>query len=458
VLNTDYLVVGAGAMGMAFVDSLIAHSDARITIVDDRTRPGGHWVDAYPFVRLHQASQFYGVASTQLGTGSLQTEGPEAGLHERATQPEVLAYYDALMRRFVDSGRVAFLGGHRYRREGAEHVVTSLATGETFRITPRRPVVDATFIAPRIPATSPPPFAVGDDAWVVPVNEVPLVAGDASEFVIVGSGKTATDAIVWLVGSGIDASRIAWVRPREPWMLNRAAIQPNPISGLTFAANLMESAAAAATLDDMFLRLEDAGVVLRLDRSLTPTMARTPTLATWELELLRTVERVVRMGHIVGVTGSELTLNDGSLPLAPGTVVVHCAGAGLKDFEPVPIWQPDAIRLQPIRAGAPCFAAALAGYVEATRDDDRERNRLCPSNAYSNSLASWARMHAGGVLGTRAYTSEPDVAAWANACLLNAGRIPAELRDTTEVTAASARLARAAEAGLARLMQFSGHH
>ncbi len=27
-LETDYLVVGAGALGMAFVDSLIEHSDA----------------------------------------------------------------------------------------------------------------------------------------------------------------------------------------------------------------------------------------------------------------------------------------------------------------------------------------------------------------------------------------------------------------------------------------------
>ena len=55
-LETDYLVVGSGAAGMAFADSLISESDARIVMVDRRSAPGGHWNDAYPFVRLHQPS------------------------------------------------------------------------------------------------------------------------------------------------------------------------------------------------------------------------------------------------------------------------------------------------------------------------------------------------------------------------------------------------------------------
>jgi cation diffusion facilitator CzcD-associated flavoprotein CzcO len=51
-INTDYLVVGAGAAGMAFADALIAACDADVVMVDRRHRPGGHWNDAYPFVRL----------------------------------------------------------------------------------------------------------------------------------------------------------------------------------------------------------------------------------------------------------------------------------------------------------------------------------------------------------------------------------------------------------------------
>ena len=78
-LEADYLVVGAGASGMAFADALTGHADVQVALVDRRHAPGGHWLDAYPFVRLHQASSFYGVASTLLGSGSIQSEGPEAG-------------------------------------------------------------------------------------------------------------------------------------------------------------------------------------------------------------------------------------------------------------------------------------------------------------------------------------------------------------------------------------------
>src|SRR3954465_3684617 len=102
-------------MGMAFTDALVDHADVHVTIVDRRHAAGGHWLDAYPFVQLHQASVFYGVASTVLGSGALQRRGPGVGLHERARQSEIHAYYDDILhRRFLRSGRVAFLGGSEY--------------------------------------------------------------------------------------------------------------------------------------------------------------------------------------------------------------------------------------------------------------------------------------------------------------------------------------------------------
>ena len=119
---------------------------------------------------------------------------------------------------------------------------------------------------------------------------------------IVGSGKTATDGIVWLLANGVAPDRIVWVRPRDPWMLNRAVVQPDPVVALGLAADTMAAAADAESLDDLFLRLEAAGVMLRIDPDVTPTMAKTPTLGTWELDLLRTIENVVRLGHIEHVT------------------------------------------------------------------------------------------------------------------------------------------------------------
>src|SRR5689334_19788040 len=136
---TDYLVIGAGAMGMAFTDALIDHADVHVTLVDRRHAASGHWQDAYPFVQLHQASLFYGVASTVLGRGEVQQSGPEMGLQERARQSEIQAYYDDILhRRFVGSNRVTFLGGCEYHTDGSSHLVTSRVSGETRQISVRR--------------------------------------------------------------------------------------------------------------------------------------------------------------------------------------------------------------------------------------------------------------------------------------------------------------------------------
>ncbi len=451
-LQTDYLVVGAGATGMAFTDALIDHADVHVTLVDRRTTAGGHWQDAYPFVRLHQASLFYGVASTVLGRGEVQQRGPEAGLQERARQPEIQAYFDDILhRRFLGSGRVTFLAASEHHTDGSSHLVTSLVSGETTRLDVRRRVVDATYVSPTIPATTPPPFGVADGVRVVAVNELGRLSAVPHTYVIVGSGKTATDGIVWLLTNGVQPDRIVWVRPRDPWMLNRAVVQPDPAVALGLAADTMAAAADAESLDDLFLRLEAAGVMLRVDREVVPTMAKTPTLGAWELELLRTVDNVVRRGHVKHVTRREIVLDDGSVPLAEDSLVVHCAASGLQYPPLVPVWGPAMIRLQTIRAGFPCFCAALAGYVEATRDDDRERNRLCPPNVLPDGLTSWARMQVRGTVAARTFGAEPDIAAWANACALNPARIEPAQRDDPAVQAAAARLAGVAEQGLARM-------
>jgi hypothetical protein len=205
----------------------------------------------------------------------------------------------------------------------------------------------------------------------------------------------------------------------------------------------------------MFLRLEAAGVMLRVDREVTPTMAKTPTLAAWELDLLRMIENVVRLGHIKYVTRREIVLENGSISMAPDSLIVHCAASGHQYPPLVPIWGPDKIRLQTIRVGFPCFCAALAGYVEATRDDDRERNRLCPPNTLPDSPASWARMQVRGTIAARTYGAEPDIADWANGCALNPSRIERSQREEPAVRAAAARLADHVERGLERLAQLA---
>lgn len=105
---------------MAFTDTLIAQSDADVVLVDRRHRPGGHWLDAYPFVRLHQPSANYGVASRPLGRDRIDEFGPNAGFYERSSAAEICDHFGrALDEVLLPSGRVRFLGQTDYRGEAA---------------------------------------------------------------------------------------------------------------------------------------------------------------------------------------------------------------------------------------------------------------------------------------------------------------------------------------------------
>jgi hypothetical protein len=453
-LEADYVVVGAGAAGMAFTDALIDHADVSVVMVDRRHGVGGHWLDAYPFVRLHQASAFYGVASTPLGDGRIQQDGPEAGLHERATAPEICAYYERVLReRMVGSGKVSFYPNCEYLGEGR---FVSRLSGRSYQVAGRRRVVDASYLAPHIPATTPAPFATADGVDVVPVKELVNLARAPAQFVIVGAGKTATDACIWLLGNGIDPGAICWVRPRDPWMLNRAVVQPEPAVFISMAADVFEATAQAASPDDLFCRLEQGGVMLRIDRSVTPTMAKTPTLAQWELDQLRTVDDVVRLGHIKRAEPTRLFLDEGEVAIAQDAVIVHCAASGLRYRPLVPIWGRESITLQPIRSGFPCFGAAMAGYVEATLSDDDEKNHFCPPSPLPNTPTDWARMQVLGGRASASFTSHPDIKDWANGVALNPARIPADSADSDELTAAVERLRRYAGPGMARMAELAG--
>ena len=80
-MNVDYLVIGSGATAMAFVDSMLTETDATFAMV----------------VRLHQPSQFYGVASRPLGRGRKDEHGLNRGFYELATGVEVTAYFHDVM-------------------------------------------------------------------------------------------------------------------------------------------------------------------------------------------------------------------------------------------------------------------------------------------------------------------------------------------------------------------------
>jgi hypothetical protein len=206
LLSCDYLVVGGGAMGLAFIDSLLLlQPDASVMLVDRHPAPGGHWNDDYGYVLLHQPSLVYGVQSSQLEGNWLKLllKGQVPLLH-RANQAEILRYYQEVVNRHVAAGNLQYFpsssydldqtpeavkdddaddnnvtvhsfrslpvrttgdGDGQFETEGAQH--------RQYRVQVKVMAVDAVQGEVQIPATTPPRFAVEDTSLrVVTPNEL----------------------------------------------------------------------------------------------------------------------------------------------------------------------------------------------------------------------------------------------------------------------------------------------
>jgi hypothetical protein len=455
-LEADYLVIGSGAAGMAFVDSLIDECDAQVVMVDRRSAPGGHWNDAYPFVRLHQPSLYFGVNSTPLGVEGLQASGPEAGLYPRASRAEIDAYYAHVMyERLIPSGRVKFLPQHDY--VGERRVVSRLS-GESVEIDVRKRVVDATYLSPNIPASTPAPFEVAEGASSITVGQLASVATKPERFVIIGAGKTAMDACVWLLQHGVAPDAIQWIKPREAWLVNRSFTQPGTlVTSLLEGISLqLEAAAKATSVDDLCARLEASAQFLRVDRAVRPTMYRAATIGEWELALLRRIENVVRLGHVRRIERDQIVLDQGEVPTTPGSLHVHCAAEGLRRPPALPIFAADRITLQPVRAGLVPFNAAVVGFIEAHRDDDAEKNRLCPPNAYPSVPLDWARNTLRQMAADRVWSKEADLTDWLERARLNPMRGLRDHFGEPRAQEAAKRFGENVRAGIARLTELVG--
>jgi NAD(P)-binding Rossmann-like domain len=417
-IEADYLVVGAGAMGMAFIDTLVSETEARVVLVDRNHQPGGHWTAAYPFVRLHQPSAFYGVNSLSLGRDTIDQVGWNEGLYELATAGEVCAYYDHVMRhRFLPTGRVSYFPMSEYL--GESRFATLAGTDYTVNVARR--VVDATYMRVMVPSMRPPPYQVAAGVECVPPNDLPRHAAH-ERYVIVGAGKTGIDTCLWLLDRGVAPDRLTWIMPRDSWLLDRATIQP----GMLFADRIKASFTAqlravrdAESVDDLFSRLEDAGALMRIDPAVRPTMYRCATVTGAELEQLRRITDVVRMGHLLRVGAHEMVLDGGAVPMDASALYVDCTADGAEKRPPAPIFDGGGITLQSVRGCQQVFSAALVAHVEAAYPDDTVKNALCVPLPHPDTDLDWLRITLAYYRNQLRWLDDADLTAWLSAARLD---------------------------------------
>jgi NAD(P)-binding Rossmann-like domain len=416
-IETDYLVVGAGAMGLAFTDTLVSETDATVVVVDRNDQPGGHWTTAYPFVRLHQPSAYYGVNSRNLGSDTVDEDGLNAGYYELAGGAEVCAYFDAVMRRhLLPTGRVTYLPMSQYVADGR---IRTLG-GDEIEVTARRVVTSHVEIV--VPSMRAPSYDVGPGVDCVPPNDLPRIRDGRDRYVIVGAGKTAMDACLWLLTHGIAAQRLTWIKPRDSWILDRAAIQP----GAQFAKRVLRDFSGqlaavheAQSLPDLFDRLEDKGCLMRIDTSVDPTMYRCAILSQAELTELRRIDDVVRLGRVLSIEPGRVTLEGGSLDIDGSALYIDCTADGFSKKKPTTVFDGEHISLQAVRTCQPAFSAAVIAHVEATYPDDDTRNAFCGPVPYPHEPTDWLRMMLAFNKNQLQWFSDADMMAWVDAARLN---------------------------------------
>ncbi|MEM9521766.1 MAG: NAD(P)/FAD-dependent oxidoreductase [Actinomycetota bacterium] len=412
-LSADYVIVGTGAVGMAFADVIVSESDATLIMIDRYAKPGGHWNVAYPFVQLHQPASFYGVSSMELSNGRHESGGFNDGLEELSSGPAVAAYFDEVMRHhLLPSGRVQYFPMCDYTGDGT---FVSKVTGERFHATAHRKTVDCTHLNTSVPSTHTPNFAIDDRVRFMPLNDLPTITERPDRYVVIGAGKTGIDACLWLLTNGVDPTDITWIKNRDAWLIDRRNAQmtaPFFFDTMGAQVGMMRSIVDADDPDDMFWRLEACGYFVRIFDDVEPEMFHAATISRPEIDALRQIEDVVRLGYVTEIGPDRITLERGTVPTTPNTVHIDCSARAVPNNTTKPIFEEGLITPQMTRPYQPAFSAALIAHVELNYDTDVDLNRLCGVVPLPNAREDFIRFSAAGMMNQYQWSLDRDLSSW----------------------------------------------
>lgn len=363
-LEADYLVYGAGAMGIAFVDELInLTKNNTVVLVGKNPRPGGHWNYAYSFVQLHQPSLFYGVNSEKFNTKDSMY----------ATQSEILYYFEKVVRKLEKTGRLIYIPQCEY--VGDKEAVSLIAPDTRYKFTVRKKIVNATFMEGEIPSLRPPKYEVSDDATLVPINGISRLKKAYDRYVIIGAGKTGIDAILYLLGKQVKPDDIHWIVSSDSWLLDRESLVPKNLLGTQ--KKLIKAMAEGKNVDAVIQEMCDHKMIFQLDENIRPTKFRCATVSRRELAQLRSIKHVHRMGHVHRIGRKTITLAKGDLPTGSNVLHIDCTANALTHrTDPTKVFDGDTITLQSLFTCQQVYSAALIAKLETLKCGDERKNGM----------------------------------------------------------------------------------
>ena len=187
--------------------------------------------------------------------------------------------------------------------------------------------------------------------------------------------------MLFLLDHGVNPDKISWVVPNDAWFWDRYAI-PLDEGNTADKVALMTDAIIdekVKTSEEALVNLEDAGILMRLDKNILPTRYRAATISQAEITKLQKVKNIIRKGRIESIEPGKLVFQSGEeMSVDPKTIHVDCSANSTLFAPAKKVFDGKTINVQFILLPPPSLSANIIAAMELKYPEDEEKkNSVC---------------------------------------------------------------------------------
>ena len=376
----DYVIIGKNLGALAFADTILSGSDATIAIIDDTCSTERQRQNLTAYIGGELRDEHLGVSSYTFKDWRAEHGEPS---HRTSNRDASLKAYcrHVLTQMMQPSGRVEVFERTEHFGDGR---IKSRDTGVIRDLVVRKRIVDASNFPKTFCKSVVPGFSVAKGVNVVRPFQLNTVlnlnASGYDLFCVLGGGRAGTEMVLTLLDLGVSTEKIRWVKSRDAWMMagpTKAAALARARGRMTRQHEILQAMAYAHDSDDLGLRLERLGVIVRASNDQLPTYFLPHRITHQDADRLRQIHHVIRKGHVHAISEIGILLSHGAVPMPVHSLYLDCTGHTESPLGTRAVFQPQSLKLADIRLDNPCFSAALIAAVELLDLPSEEKNKLC---------------------------------------------------------------------------------
>ena len=186
-----------------------------------------------------------------------------------------------------------------------------------------------------------------------------------------------------------------------------------------FSVGQLRTIAESESLQDLFERANAEGLLLRIDEAVKPTMFRCATVSRSEIEQLRRIDNVIRLGRVQAIEAGRVVLDQGSFDTAPNTLYVDCTADGLARRPSQPVFAGNRVTLQSVRTCQQVFSAAFIAHIALTGQDEARKNLLCTPVPHPDTDIDYLHNMLADLVNGAAWQEDESLYAWMKSARLD---------------------------------------